>query len=189
MGEVFFEEEFRGIDFKAKKQFGEEYEHCVFVNCSFATTDCSEITFIDCEFDSCDFSGAKMLNTSFQNAQFKACKLLGLHFEDCNSFLLSMNFEGCQINFSSFYKLSLKQTKFKDCFLEEVDFSESDLTNSIFNTCDLSRAIFENTILEKADFRTSFNFTIDPENNRIKKAKFSVQSLAGLLHNYDIEVE
>lgn len=189
MGEVFYEEEFRDIDFKSKKQIGEEYENCVFMNCNFAKTDCSEIKFIDCEFDSCDFSAAKILNTSFQNTQFRACKLLGLHFEDCNSFLLSMNFVGCQINFSSFYKLSLKQSIFKDCTLQEVDFSESDLRGSVFDNCDLGRAIFENTILEKADFITSFNFSIDPELNRITKAKFSLQGLAGLLDKYDIEVE
>ena len=189
MGEVFFEEEFRGIDFKSKKQFGEEYEHCVFVNCNFAKADCSEIKFIDCEFDSCDFSGAKMLSTFFQNVQFKACKLLGLHFEDCNSFLLSMNFAGCQINFSSFYKLSLKQSIFKDCTIQEVDFSGSNLSDSVFDNCDLSSAIFENTMLEKSDFRTSYNFSIDPELNRITKAKFSLQGLTGLLDKYDIEIE
>ena len=190
MNKVYFvEKEYKGVDFATQPLLIGEYESCVFSNCNFANSDLSKLIFIECEFDSCNFSAAKMQNTSFQNAQFKDCKLLGLHFEDCNSFLLSMNFTGCQINFSSFYKLSLKQSIFKDCFLQEVDFSGSNLSGSVFDNCDLSRAIFENTILEKADFRTSFNFSIDPELNKITKAKFSMQGLTGLLNKYDIEIE
>jgi fluoroquinolone resistance protein len=44
-------------------------------------------------------------------------------------------------------------------------------------------------MLEKADFRTSNGYSIDPEMNRIKKAKFSLEGVAGLLDKYDIEVE
>jgi fluoroquinolone resistance protein len=53
----------------------------------------------------------------------------------------------------------------------------------------MAGAIFENTILEKADFRTAYNYTIDPVQNRIKKAKFSVTGIAGLLSRYDIAIE
>jgi len=51
------------------------------------------------------------------------------------------------------------------------------------------RAAFENTILEKADFRTSFNYSIDPEKNRIRKARFSLAGISGLLDKYDIEID
>jgi hypothetical protein len=37
--------------------------------------------------------------------------------------------------------------------------------------------------------RTSYNYSINPEVNRIKKAKFSTTGIAGLLHKYDIEIE
>ena len=50
-------------------------------------------------------------------------------------------------------------------------------------------AIFDKTLLEKSDFRKAFNYTIDPETNRIKKAKFSLHSISGLLVKYDIEIE
>jgi hypothetical protein len=43
--------------------------------------------------------------------------------------------------------------------------------------------------LEKADFRSAFNFSIDPEMNRMKKAKFSRTGVFGLLHKYNIEIE
>jgi len=66
---------------------------------------------------------------------------------------------------------------------------EADLTNSVFTNCDLAGTVFENTILVKADFRTSYNYSINPETNKIKKAKFSILGVAGLLDRYDIVVE
>jgi len=57
------------------------------------------------------------------------------------------------------------------------------------HNCDLQRTFFNNTNLEGVNFRTSFNYSIDPELTRIKKAKFSLHSIAGLLDKNDIEIE
>ena len=43
-------------------------------------------------------------------------------------------------------------------------------------------------ILEKADFSTAYNYVIDPELNTIRKAKFSIAGITGLLHKYDIDI-
>jgi uncharacterized protein YjbI with pentapeptide repeats len=131
---------------------------------------------------------AVMKKAAMRNVSFIDCKLLGLHFEYCNSFSFSVTFQNCILNLSSFYKLRLKKTRFKNCSLQEVDFAECDLSASIFDNCDLARAKFERTILKRADFRTSYNYSIDPENNRITKAKFSITGIVGLLDKYDIEV-
>lgn len=115
--------------------------------------------------------------------------MLGLHFSDCNTFIISLDFKDCHLNLSSFFKLKLKRTKFINCSLQEVDFAEADLSASLFSDCDLLGAVFENTGLEKVDFRTSRNYSLDPDLNRIKKAKFSMPGIAGLLDKYDIDVE
>lgn len=73
--------------------------------------------------------------------------------------------------------------------LHEADFTEADLSGSLFENCDLARAIFQNTILEKADFRSAYNYSLDPGMNKVKKAKFSTAGLVGLLDKYDIDVE
>ena len=83
----------------------------------------------------------------------------------------------------------IKKTTFKNSQLQEVDFTESELSYSVFDYCDLTRATFYNTNIEKADFRTSNNYSIDPENNQIKKARFSLPAAAGLLDKYDIEID
>jgi uncharacterized protein YjbI with pentapeptide repeats len=130
----------------------------------------------------------KLTKTALRDIKFYDCKLVGLQFQQCNDFLFSVAFENCVLNLASFYKLKIKKTTFKNSSLQEVDFTETDLTQSLIDTCDLSRALFENTILEKVDFRTSFNYAIDPEKNKIKKAKFSLNSVIGLLDKYDIEI-
>jgi uncharacterized protein YjbI with pentapeptide repeats len=115
--------------------------------------------------------------------------MLGLRFDTCNEFGLSFSFYGCQLNHCSFYKTKIKKTIFKNSQLREIDFSEADLTSVVFDDCDLTQTVFDHTTLEKADFRTSFNYSIDPEINRIKKAKFSILGVSGLLDKYDIDIE
>ena len=70
-----------------------------------------------------------------------------------------------------------------------MDFTEADLNNSVFDKCDLLNSKFDVTVLEGTDFRTAFNYSIDPEKNKIKKAKFSASGISGLLDKYDIEIE
>jgi len=85
--------------------------------------------------------------------------------------------------------LNLKETLFIDCKLHEVDFLETNLLGSKFNNCDLKDAVFESTNLHKVDFSTAINYVINPNINNIKKAKFSMQGLAGLLTQFDIKIE
>ncbi len=109
-----------------------------------------------------------MKSAALRDSRFLNCKLLGVRFDECNEFLFSAHFENCMLKFASFHKLKLKQTHFQTCNLQEADFSETDLTGSIFETCDLQRTLFDHTNLGKVDFRSSFNYSIDPEKNRIK---------------------
>ena len=165
-----------------------DYENCVFINCDLSNANLSQRVFLDCEFNTCNLSSANLVKTAFKNVKFINCKLLGLHFENCDDFLFEVDFDNCLLNLSSFYKLKLKKTRFKNSNLSEVDFIEADLTSADFDNCDLAGAKFEKTILEKADLRTSHNYSIDPEINKIKKAKFSIHGIAGLLDKYDIEI-
>lgn len=83
----------------------------------------------------------------------------------------------------------MAKTNFKDCALQAIDFAECDLTGSVFDNCDLFQANFDRSILKKADFRDAFNYCIDPEKNQIKKAKFSLAGIVGLLEKYDIIID
>lgn len=166
-----------------------EYDNCTFEGCNFENSKLNGAVFADCIFIDCNFGNAKIGGTGFKKVEFKNCKLLGLNFAAADPFLFEAGFNGCHMQLVSFYKLKLKNFTFSNCQLRDADFAEADLTNAVLNECDLANAIFDNTILEKADLRSSYNFAIDPERNRLKKAKFSKEGLAGLLHKYNIEIE
>lgn len=164
------------------------YENCVFEDCNFASSDLSRISFEDCEFRNCNLSLVKTGETAFKDVCFSDCKMVGVHFEHCNPFLLEFRFENCKLDLSSFYKLKEKKTQFENCSLHDVDFTESDLEASSFINCDLRGSRFERTNIEKSDFRSAVNYSIDPENNKLRKAKFSLPEVSGLLHKYDISI-
>lgn len=166
-----------------------EYEQETFKNCDFSNGNLVGCKWIDCTFVGCSLSLANISGVVMNNVVFKDCKILGLRFETCNPLTFSVSFEGCQLNDSSFFKLKMKGTKFLRSKLHHVDFTQADLTSATFSDCDLTDATFDNTLLSKADFRTSFNFNIDPDRNPIKKAKFSLDSVRGLLSKYDIEIQ
>lgn len=190
MEQIYIEDKtFDRINFNEKLLQKGEYDACNFINCDFSNTDLSEILFTDCKFISCNLSLAKLENTAFRECQFKDSKMIGLNFDNCNKFGLSFVFNNCSLNHSSFYKTKIIKTIFKNSQLQEIDFTECDLTSSLFDNCDLLRTVFNNTIIEKVDFRTSFNYSIDPEINRIKKSKFSLIGVKGLLNKYDINID
>lgn len=165
-----------------------EFESCRFVNCDFKGADLGQVNFLECEFEKCDLSNVKLKQTGFRDIIFTNCKLLGLRFDDCNPFMLEVQFENCILDLSSFYALNLKKTCFQGCQLHEVDFVEADLSESKFNNCDLQGALFERTNLQKADLRSASNYRIDPADNQIKKAKFSWPEASVLLDKYDITI-
>lgn len=180
---------FENEDYSSQELIIQEYENCTFINCDFSKTNLSNSTFIECKFNACNLNMAILLNTSFRDVNFKECKMLGLYFENCNDFLFSVNFESCILNVSSFYKLVMKKSKFINCNLQEVDFTETDLTSTIFENCNLDRAVFNKSNLSKVDFRSAYNFSIDPEQNIMKKAVFSKFALSGLLDKYDLNIK
>lgn len=165
------------------------YENCKFINCDFSYADMYRLVFVDCVFDGCNLSLANVNDTGFQNIQFKHSKLSGVNFGKANDFLFEVHFEHCILDNTVFFKKKNKKARFNECSMVETDLTECDLTDAKFINCNLNRAFFDRTILKGADLRTSYNYTIDPDNNSIKKAQFSIHGLPGLLSKYDIKIE
>lgn len=191
MNNYFESEEYSKIDFtniKTKIKKG-EYDNCTFKNCNFEGIHASNIQFLECEFIDCNFSNTIVKDSAFKDVLFVNCKMIGVKFNECDPFLLQFGFKDCQLSFSSFYQLKITNTKFVNCNLQEVDFTETTLINSFFDNCDLKSAIFDRTNLEKSDFRTAFNFEINPEENKLKNAKFSRNTIEGLLFKFSVKIE
>lgn len=166
-----------------------QYENCEFNRCDFGGANLSHFLFTDCRFTHCNLSNVNLNMTTLNNVHFMYCKLTGTSFEPCNTFLFSVSFEHCLLELASFYKRVLRKTNFLHCQMNDTDFTEADLSQSVFADCDLTDAHFENTNLEKADLRTAHNYRIDPDNNRIRKARFALPDVLRLLEKYDISID
>ena len=187
--QIFENLSFQNIDYNIENLVKGEYEGCTFINCNFANVDLSYYVFIACVFDGCNMSLTKVHQVLFRDVKFIGSKMIGLQFGTTNEFGLSIALDACILSNASFYKTKLKETVFKNSKINEVDFSEADLTAAVFENCDLLNAIFDNTNLEKADFRTSINYSIDADRNKIKKSKHSTAQLGGLLEKYKLVIE
>jgi uncharacterized protein YjbI with pentapeptide repeats len=165
-----------------------EFEQCWFVGGDFSSADLTDKRFIDCLFERCNLSLAILANASLQNVTFRECKLSGVQFSACRDMLFEVEFAHCQLPYASFHGKRMRSTRFTHCVLTEVDFSYTDLTEAVFQECSLNGAIFEQTQLIAADLTTATGFLIDPDMNAIKKARFSLEGLPGLLSKYEIIV-
>ncbi len=188
MDDFIEDEDSNNVDFTSNFLKKGEYDNCTFSNCDFSNSNLSSIIFNDCQFTNCNLSMVKLAESALRVVKFKDCKILGVFFEKCNPFGMEVSFENTILNHSSFYQLNLKNTNFKNTQCHEVDFTEANLTNSIFDNCDLLRTNFVNSVLEKVNFSSSYNLYIDPEINKLKKAKFSLDNISGLLKKYEIEI-
>jgi uncharacterized protein YjbI with pentapeptide repeats len=183
------EKTYTSIIYAGQKLVQTEFESCVFLNCDFSNADFSESDFLNCTFEGCNFSLAKFAGTGLKGVQFKGCKLIGIGFDHCSDFLFSVGFQKCTMDYTSFAEKKMKKTKFEGCSLKEADFADADLSQSVFEDCDCFGAVFQNTNLEKADLRTAINYSIDPETNKIRQAKFSYSGISGLLTKYNLDIE
>lgn len=187
-GDIIEDQTFKGLDYSEISK-GSEYFNCSFSRCNFAESDISHINFIECTFDECNLRILKVANTTFRDVIFRKSNLMGVNFFECNKFMLSFSFEKCDLRLSSFNTLSLKNIRIIESVLKEVDFTETDLSGAELIKCDLEKAIFYHTILKKADLSSSENYSIDPEINTLKGARFSLADLPGLLDKYNIVIE
>lgn len=166
-----------------------QFDGCTFKNCDFTETDFFGCDFLKCNFEHCNLSMVKFGHNGFDKVLFDGCKMVGVDFSHTKDFLFSIDFINCILDYATFMKKKNRKANFINCSLKGTDFSETDLTSSIFEKCDLSAAVFMRSTLSSVNFVSSFNFTIDPEKNLLRKAKFSADGLIGLLENYGIIVE
>lgn len=165
------------------------YEDCVFSGCNFQEAILTSFVFVDCKFESCNLSMVRVDGSVFRDVTFNECKLVGTDFESCNSFGFSIVFTRSVLNYASMQGMDLRNCKFSDCTMNGVNLSRAQMTGLKLNGCDFESAIFNQTILESADLRSSTNYSIRPEKNRLKNARFSMPEVLGLLNHCPIIIE
>lgn len=120
-------------------------------------------TFSSINYAEKELVGREFDQCNFQQVDFSNCKIQNCIFSDCV-------LEDCNLSLAQLVNTGLSNVKFKNCKLLGVDF---------IKVRDFSFSVsFENCILDYASF----------SRKKLKKAKFVVAGLQGLLEKYNLIV-
>lgn len=164
------------------------FEKCVFKQLNLSKAVLAQASFINCRFENCNLWLVVLTGTKLNEVDFINCTVIGVDFGQCSAFGFFVSFRECQLDQSYFVDRNLKKTCFLDCSLKEVRFINCDLTGALFKHTNLELAVFVDNTLIQTDFATAYNITLDPDKNKLKKARFSLDELPGLLTKYELIV-
>jgi fluoroquinolone resistance protein len=181
---------FKDVRLERVQLVSSEFYDCTFMRCSFAESVLRDCRFASCTFQACDLSLAQVLNCAFSATRFEDSKVIGINWTraDWSATRLQrpIGFFKCSISHSTFIGLSLRQIQIKDCVAMDVDFREADLSRADLTGTELSDSLFSNTNLTEADLSGAHNYHIDPKQNTLKQAKFSLPEAISLLYSLGI---
>jgi uncharacterized protein YjbI with pentapeptide repeats len=182
------DQKFYGKHFTNEDIMYKDFERCYFTDCDFSQCNYTGSAFIDCNFTGCNFKEAKVNYAGLRTVFFDGCDFTGVNFSMVDPLFFSVEFKNCKLDYTKFYTLKVKGTIFTNCSIIAADFMGTDLTEVLFDNCNLHKSVFHDSVANKADFTTSYNFSIDPERNKLRRARFSQDGLKGLLEKYEIVV-
>ena len=81
--------------------------------------------------------------------------------------------------YCSFYQMGLKRFHFEECSMQECHMENISFDKTQFRGCDL----------RKADFRGAVGYVIDPQQNKLREARFSFPEVICLLDGLGISIE
>lgn len=169
-----------------------EFENCHFQDCNFTNSTFKKCKFIECKFTRCNLSLTQVPQCRFTEVTFDECKLVGIDWSRAAwpnlVFFVSLHFNKCIINDSSFFGLVLDEIIIEECKAHDVDFREGSFCRANFTYTDFANSLFGKTNLSGADFSEAINYNIDIFNNKISKTKFTRYEALSLLSSLDIEL-
>lgn len=181
----YWEEEF--IEYSDKNLDGIYFDNCTFIKCNFSKSTISKCKFTECTFINCDLSLSTLNSSTFNDVTFESSKLLGLSWSKCDE-PFDVTFSSCNLSQNSFHMLDLRGMKFINSLIKDSGFEECNLEKSTFDNCDLELTAFINNNLKKANFETSRNYLIDPKQNDIEKAQFTLPEALSFLSLLPIKI-
>jgi fluoroquinolone resistance protein len=184
------DEAFKEVQLEHVELISTEFYDCVFFHSSFAESVFRHCRFVNCVFRECDLSLIKVPESSFSSTRFESSKVIGVNWAEAQwpkaGLANPVSYHKCAISHSTFIGLSLRSIEIIDCVATDVDFREADLSEADFGGTDLSNSIFGKTNLSQADLSRARNYRIDPGQNILKQARFSLPEAMSLLHSMDI---
>jgi fluoroquinolone resistance protein len=182
----YWEEEF--IEYDDKNLDSIYFDDCTFIKCDFSKAIFYGCKFTECTFINCDLSLASLKSCTFNDVKFENCRLIGISWSSCQE-PFDVTYKSCNLSQNSFHLLDLRQMKFVNSLIRDTGFEECNLERTLFETCDLELTSFIKNNLKKANFETSKNYLIDPKQNDIKDALFSLPEALSFLSLLPIKLK
>lgn len=188
----FYEQSFSSLNYPSTIIEDKLFEGCRFSNANFSESQFIRCKFVDCEFNNCNLSVVQFKACLFNHIIFFESKVTGVNWTMLNwpHIRLSSPFEfyNSMISHSSFYGLELQELVIEACIAHDVDFREADLRRANFKLTDFEKSQFVHTKLYAADFTEAHSYSIDPTQNDIRKAKFSLPEALHLLDGFELQI-
>lgn len=182
----YWEEEF--IEYNDKNLDSIYFDDCTFIKCDFSKSKISNCKFTECKFVNCDLSLSILKSSTFNDVTFENCKLIGISWSSCQE-PFDVKFESCNISQNSFHLMDLRKMKFINSLIKDSGFEECNMEKTLFDNCDLQLSSFIKNNLKKANFVTSKNYLIEPKQNDLTKASFSLPEALSFLSLLPIEIK
>lgn len=182
----YWEEEF--VEYSDKKLDSIYFDNCTFYKCDFSKSYMQNCKFTECTFINCDLSLSIFKASTFNDVSFVKSKLIGISWSSCDE-PFDVSFDTCNLSQNSFHLLDLRQIKFINSLIKDTGFEECNLENSVFDNCNLEQTVFIKNNLKKSNFGTSKNYLIDPSENDIKNAYFSLPEALSFLSLLPIKLK
>jgi len=187
------EETFEGLDFSDLAIEESTFVDCAFARCQFVNSVLSHCRFIDVVFQQCNLTAVKIQGSTFSECRVEGSKVNGIDWTAADwsapAVHVPVTFFKSDLSLSTFLELSLPEIEMHECIVRDVDFRKANLASASFTGSDLSESLFQSTNLKGADFREARNYQIDPLDNTITGAKFSLPEALALLYALDIEID
>jgi len=188
----FIEETFNNLEMAETVVSGKIFESCCFNKCDFSAAEFDACKFTDCEFVNCNLSNIQFSNSVLHDLCFEGSKLIGVDWTKAKwpqvKLTSTLKFYQCNLSLNNFFEINLIDAVFEECKLTETDFRGADLMGASMCYCDFEKSLLQHCNLTKVDFTGAFNYSINPLENKISKAKFSFPEVLGLLQDFDIEI-
>jgi fluoroquinolone resistance protein len=184
---------FKDVHQEHEELVSSEFYDCEFLRCSLAESALRECRFVNCVFRECDLSLMRVPDSRFTSTRFENSKVVGVNWTEADwpqaGLGNPIGFFTSAISHSTFMGLSLRDIEIRNCVAIDVDFREANLSRADFAGTDLSRCLFSSTDLSEADLSRARNYLIDPGQNVLRQARFSLPEAMSLLYSLDIVLE
>lgn len=187
------EKTFEGLTLSQETVCGMAFSDCTFVRCSFSGVRFQQCAFRDCAFFRCKIINPEPERTQAKHLRFEGCSLAGVRWED---FAVPGGFagpldqlSGCELKYNSFFQLRLDGFDFSGQAVMETVFDGCSLAQSSFRGCTLAGTLFTACDLRGADFRDAGGYCIDPRQNKLAEARFTLPEAVRLFDGLGVRIE